>query len=128
VSRVLTDGAQNWKQRVDKNSSPLAMARSTDNRTLFALRSGLEGRVVALDSATGRELWTNTGLLAASGDTTAVLSRHAPIRALRGVDATSGAPKWRYVMPADFVRTASAGLRIRSVGERLVMSTDCNLG
>ena len=128
ASRRLSDGTQNWRQKVDNNLGPLAMARSTDNRTVFALRSGTVGRVVALDAITGRRRWTRSGQLADATSSTTVVGRAHPSRTLRGIDTSTGASGWRDVVSADLAPIGTAALKMRIAAGRLAMSTWCNSG
>jgi len=128
VSRRTSNGEQAWRRTVDDQAGAVTMARSPDDRTVFALRSGSVGSVAALDAISGRKRWTHTGYLAAAGDRTAVLGRPHPSRTLRGIDASSGARRWQREIPADLAPIGTLGLRVRAAGDLLVLSNDCNVG
>jgi outer membrane protein assembly factor BamB len=131
VARKVPQGTQDWVRKIDDDPGAVTMARSTDNKTAFALTSGTVLRVVAVDTTTGRERWTKTGVsLRDAGNSIAALSpvTTAPTETLRGTDSASGTSRWHYDVPSDLSSYRYPDLKVGDAGGRIAISTGCNPG
>jgi outer membrane protein assembly factor BamB len=131
TARQLPNGDPDWRRRFTERGSAENLARSTDDATVFALGSGAEPRVTALDAATGRERWSrNDGSFRTAGPSSVVFAQAHPGRTLIGVDVSSGARTWRYEAPPMLAPDGlgAADLAVASAGGRVAISNGCDTG
>lgn len=133
VGRRLPNGEQVWRRRFASDRDLDSMARSTDSRTVFALASGRDSRVTALDAATGQQRWTrssNEDGFRSAGATASVFGDQHPSRALHSVGTSLGSPKWAYTIPSALTSPglSAIDLTVGTAARRTAISGTCDDG
>lgn len=123
LSAFATDGEDGWTSSAD--GSVVGLAVSAEKSLAVAVRfdavSG-EGRVVALDAATGEEQWSRAdvgvtddflGSVAVAGDACLVAGySRASENPVRALDAATGETRWHRTVEGDVTAVVPAGTRV----------------
>jgi outer membrane protein assembly factor BamB len=140
VSYAAATGQQQWSLPVpgtdvacSASTTPAAGLGATVGLVAYGADAGSCDHVLAVDLATGRQLWSaqvqdpysgasSTGALAVAGPTAIILTADG----IAGVDAATGAQKWTLAPPGDctFQQLAGTGSSTSTVGAVALAACD----
>lgn len=139
--------AVDLRQRYDAQLGVWALAENVvvDGPAVLSMPGGTRGRVVALDKATGAELWVNTDLSEGAAYCSPIVAEHKGVRQLISLtpksvvslDVRTGKLLWRHPHPAPYSQNVNRPLFSNgyvlvsaghNAGSRLLQINDTNDG